>query len=217
MLRRRSIRGLASLLALILLVACGGGEGEGTTSPPKPAPAPEAGRVPWPAPSDPLGLTVEAGLEPATHEFLDFHVHAHLDVFVNGEPVEVPAAIGIDNDDPAVRVFEEPAGTAYGGIDPPCEDPCISPLHTHSPDGVLHTEAAEATPNTLGQFFVEWDVALDGTCVGGYCKPEAPIQIYLNGEPFEGDPADIELVDGLEIAIVIGTPPAQIPSRFAGG
>jgi hypothetical protein len=29
-----------------------------------------------------------------------------------------------------------------------------------------------------------------------------------------GDPADIQLTDLLEIAIVIGTPPAEIPSAF---
>ena len=27
------------------------------------------------------------------------------------------------------------------------------------------------TPNVLGQFFTQWDVALDANCVGGYCKP----------------------------------------------
>lgn len=212
--RGRISHGLTSLV-LVSLMGCGTSGGDATG--PKPAPAPEIGRVPWPAPADPLALAVEAGLEPTTREFLDFHVHAHLDVFVNGEPVEVPAAIGINIDDPAVHEFDEPAGTAYGGIDPPCADACISPLHTHSPDGVIHTESAEAEPNTLGQFFVEWDVALDGTCVGGYCEPEAPIQVYLNGEPFEGDPADIELTDGLEIAIVIGTLPAEIPSGFPTG
>ena len=198
-------------LCLVFLIACGQSEGvEQTPS----SPAPPVGTTLWPAPSDPMTLAVEAGLEPATQEFLDYHVHAHLDVFVDGEGVEVPAAIGIDIDDPAVRVFEEPNGTAYGGIDPPCEDPCISPLHTHSPDGVLHTESVEAQPNTLGQFFIEWDVALDGGCVSEYCAPDTSIQIFLDGDPFEGDPADIELTDGLEIAIVIGSPPADIPSGF---
>ena len=203
--------GLFLSLAALLLMSCGG-SGEGTD--PELAPEPASGGVPWPAPSDPIALSAEAGLEPATHEFLDYHVHAHLDVFVNGEPVEVPAAIGINIDDPAVKIFEDPGGTGYGGIDPPCEDPCISPLHTHSPDGVLHTESAQAEPNTLGQFFVEWDVALDARCVGGYCEPDATIQVFLDGELHEGNPAEIELTDGLEIAIVIGSPPAEIPSVF---
>jgi hypothetical protein len=191
----------------VLLVGCGEpAEVEQTPS----SPAPAAGGTLWTAPSDPMVLAVEAGLEPATHEFLDYHVHAHLDVFVDGERIEVPAGIGIDIDDPAVRVFDEPSGTGYGGIDPPCQDPCISPLHTHSPDGVLHTESAMAEPNTLGQFFVEWGVTLEDGCVGEYCEPDTSIQVNLDGEAYEGDLADIELTDGLQIAIVIGLPPSEI-------
>jgi hypothetical protein len=45
-------------------------------------------------------------------------------------------------------------------------------------------------------------------------RRNAAIQVFLDGEPFDGDPADIQLTDLLEIAIVIGTPPAEIPSAF---
>lgn len=180
------------------------------------APDPAEGAAPWPRPDQTAALAEAAGLELDTVEHLDYHVHAHLDVFVNGAPVEVPAAIGIDIDDPAVKEFPSDAGTDYGGIDPDagCERPCISALHTHSADGVLHTESAITSPNTLGQLFVEWDVALDAECVGGYCAPESTIEVYVDGERFEGDPADIELVDGREIAIVVGSPPDEVPSDF---
>ena len=84
---------------------------------------------------------VEAGLKPGPKEFLAHHVHAHLDVFVDGKPITVPAGIGIKIDDPHVRRFDEPDGSvAYGGIDL-CNEPCISPLHTHDASGVLHTES----------------------------------------------------------------------------
>lgn len=204
---------LVALLLVVPLTGCGGSaeEKEATR-----APEPASGAAPWPAPNDPLGRAVDAGLEPETHEFLDFHVHAHLDVFVNGEPVEVPGGIGINIEDPGVKTLEGSTGVAYGGIDPPCDEPCISPLHTHEADGVLHTESAENEPNRLGQFFIEWGVALSSTCVGGYCEPEAPIQVFVDGEPFQGDPAEIRLVDGLEIAIVIGSPPEDVPSEFPG-
>jgi hypothetical protein len=36
----------------------------------------------------------------------------------------------------------------------------------------------------------------------------------VNGKPFDGDPSHIQLTDLLEIAIVIGTPPLEIPSQF---
>jgi hypothetical protein len=202
---------VALALLVVALVAC---KGSVEVQEAKPAPEPASGGVPWPAPPDPLDRIVAAGLEPVTHEFLAYHVHAHLDVFVNGTPVEVPAGIGINITDPAVKSGDSDLGPTYGGIDPPCAQPCISPLHTHSADGVLHTEAEIDHPNTLGEFFTEWGVALSAECVGGYCSPDASIQVFLAGEPFSGDPADIQLTDKLEIAIVIGTPPAEVPSRF---
>lgn len=162
-----------------------------------------------------MELAKRAGLVPEKAEFLQYHVHAHLDVFVNGDPVRVPAGIGINIDDPAVRSERLADGTlAYGGISPPCKQPCISPLHTHDDSGILHTESKTATPNRLGQFFIEWAVRLDKSCVGGYCKADAPIAIYVDGNPFSGDPRDIELSDLREIAIVIGSPPDEIPSEF---
>ena len=57
-------------------------------------------------------------------------------------------------------------------------------------------------------------MALTPECVGGYCSPEASIQVFVDGEAFSGDPAGIELADQSEIAIVIGSPPAEIPSTF---
>jgi hypothetical protein len=173
---------------------------------------PDSGLL-WPAPDDPLARTVLAGLEPQPKEHLDYHVHAHLDIFVDGQAIVVPAGIGINIDDPGVRQFDTPSGVAYGGIDL-CEQACISPLHTHDADGVLHTESAIVQPNTLGQFFVEWGVRLDADCVGEFCRPGKAISVYVDGEAFEGNPADIELTDLKVIVIVIGSPPEVIPSDY---
>jgi hypothetical protein len=165
-----------------------------------------------------MQLTRKAGLVPETHEFLKYHVHSHLDIFVNGTPVVVPAGIGIDIANPAVHSGTATDGSpAYGGIDPPCAEPCISPLHTHYEDGILHTESKTAKPNTLGQFFVEWDVRLTPSCVGSFCKPKTPIAIYVDGDRDTGDPRAIGLENLREIAVVIGSPPASIPSKFPSG
>jgi hypothetical protein len=165
----------------------------------------------WPAPPDPLERTVAAGLEPEAKEHLLInHVHAHLDVFLNGEPIVVPAGIGISIDDPEVQQFTEPDGSiSYGGITR-CSKPCISPLHTHDGTGIIHTESATPEPNTLGQFFTEWGVRLSDSCVGEYCSPE-PIEVYVDGQPYTQDPQTIKLTDRKQIAIVIGTPPEEIP------
>jgi hypothetical protein len=57
-----------------------------------------------------------------------------------------------------------------------------------------------------------WGVTLTESCVGEFCSPAKPIAFYVDGEPFTADPSTIELADLSEIAIVIGTPPAVIPS-----
>jgi hypothetical protein len=208
-------RWAAAVLMLFVAGCGGGGKKSATPEPARPAPTPSKGAAPWPAPSDPMALTRKAGLTPETHEFVFLHVHTHLDVFVNGQPIPVPAGIGIKIGDLAVKRFKAPDGSiGYGGISPPCRKPCISPLHTHFDDGVLHTEAKQNEFNNLGEFFTEWNVRLDRKCVGGYCRPAAPITVYVDGGRYSGDPRQITLEDRKEIAIVIGTPPATIPSSF---
>jgi hypothetical protein len=156
-----------------------------------------------------------AGLVGETHEFLALHVHSHLDLFLNGERVTVPAGIGINIHDPAVKQGKVPDGsTGYGGINPPCARPCISPLHTHQTDGVLHTEAKKNQFNTLGEFFVEWGVRLGQTCIGTYCRPGTSFEVYVNGHRYSGDPRKIKLTSKREIAIVIGSPPDDVPSTY---
>jgi hypothetical protein len=212
---RRSI-----LVALLLLVtACGSPSANLSDADKKAAAAvpPATGGLPWNAPSDPLAATAAAGLQPETHETLTHHVHAHLDVFVNGKQLVVPAGIGIDISNPGVNKGQSPDGSAaYGGIRE-CAQPCISPLHTHDDTGVLHTESASAVPNRLGQFFAEWGVKLDGACVGGYCLPADSVLIFVDGKRFDSDPTTIELTDHKEIAIVIGSPPSSVPGTFPGG
>jgi hypothetical protein len=196
----------APILATSLVLfasGCGGGQ-KAAENHPSALPS-------WPAPSDPLARTVRAGLDPERKETLVHHVHAHLDVLVDGRAVLVPAGVGINIHDPGVQHSANPVG--YGGIEL-CERPCISPLHTHDESGVIHTESATAKPNTLGQFFVEWGVKLDTSCVGEFCRPQTPIEVYVNGVKDDGDPRRILLTDMKEIAVVIGTPPAEVPSSY---
>lgn len=201
---------LISVVLGVFLAACGGGGGIA-------GPTPVATVTPWPAPPNALALPLaqKAGLVLEKKEFLLYHVHAHLDVFLDGKKVLVPAGVGIDITDPGVKSSKNPV--SYGGIKE-CTNPCISTLHTHAEDGVLHTESKKSEPNTLGQFFIEWDVKLDANCVGEYCSPAKAVAVYVNGKRFTGDPATIELTNKTEIAVVIGaTPAGGVPSKFPSG
>jgi hypothetical protein len=207
------------VVGLLALAGCGGGSksssGGDECSQFGTAPAERTTRAPWPASENPMALTCKAGLVPEKAEFLQYHVHAHLDVLVNGKPVLVPGGIGINLDDAAVQTQTGPNGLVVGaGLTQECAQLCISPLHTHDLSGLLHTETKTPQPNHLGQFFTEWAVRLTPDCVGGYCKPEVPIKIYVDGNVETGDPRQIELSNLREIAVVIGTPPARIPSKF---
>ena len=151
-----------------------------------------------------MALARKAGLVPETAERLEYHVHSHLDWFVDGKEIKVPAGIGIDTTNPAVHSGDSGDGSiGYGGITTPCDQPCISPLHTHDQTGTLHTESATKKNNTFGQFLTEWNVTLP-----------AGAKVYVNGTEFTGDPTTIPLSNNKEIAVVVGTPPASIPATI---
>ena len=174
-------------------------------------PPPRMTKAPWSRPNDTLALSRAAGLTPERHEFFAYHVHAHLDVFVGGKPVRVPAGVGIDITDPGVQRGRLPDGSmAFGGIRE-CARRCISPLHTHDDTGILHTESQRQHPNRLGQFFTEWRVRLTRSCIGGYCHG---MRVFVDGTRYRGDPRAVTLTNRKEIAIVVGKPPSSIPSKF---
>jgi hypothetical protein len=155
MCRHRGHALLTILFGAVAVAACGGDDADGGSA----DSARPANAFPdWPAPDDPFERTVGAGLALEVKEHLQTHRHSHLDVFVDGKAVPVPAAIGIDITDPGVKHF--PDNGSYGGIEE-CTNPCISPLHTHDETGIIHTEAAVDTLLTLGQFFTEWGVRID--------------------------------------------------------
>jgi hypothetical protein len=171
----------------------------------------------WPAPADPMTLAIDAGLEPTNVEHLQTHTHAHLDVIVDGQQVPVPAGIGIDVEAPvgiSTELTDDRAGTEY--FVSKCAEACLSPLHTHEPGGILHTESIDPDiePFTLGQFFTEWGLSISEECIGEFCTSDTNVAVYVNGEKQEGDPAAIRLDNHAEIAVIIGTAPAEIPSEW---
>jgi hypothetical protein len=130
----------------------------------------------------PLDLTTLSG-----HNGLVLHFHTHIDIFVNGKKVKVPALIGIN------------PGAGY-----------LTELHTHDDRGVIHIEAQKKRDFTVGQFFAEWAVYLDAHSIGGY----SGMKWYLNGKQQTINPQTLVFKPHQELAFVVGTPPAKIPSSY---
>jgi hypothetical protein len=205
-----------ALIVLVLLAGVGCSEkSDASAYKASSAPEPDSGKPPWPRPEDTLARARRAGATPDRREYGTYHIHAHLDVFVNGRPVIVPAGLGIEIRDPEVKTNEPGEPTSFGGIKL-CEKACIAALHTHGEDGVVHVEAQKRADFTLGQLFKVWNVRLTGRCISGYCEPRAPIAVFVNGQRLLTESADLVFKDGQEIAIVIGSPPKKIPEEFTG-
>jgi hypothetical protein len=129
------------------------------------------------------------GLQTLPQEAVTTHYHSHLDIFADGKKVTVPALIGIN-----------PGGNY------------ITELHTHDTRGVIHVESPKENDEfSLGQFMAEWGVFLNSKCVGGYCNG---FKWYVNGKQQTGNPETLILKPHQQIALVVGKPPAKIPSSF---
>jgi flagellar basal body-associated protein FliL len=152
---------------------------------------------PWPVPADASAAVQAAGLPMLASEGAVEHIHAHLDVIVDGKPVTVPAGVGID------QAAQK-----------------ISPLHTHDTTGVIHIESPVKASFSLGQLFTEWQVSVAADHLGGL-KPAGDKQLrtYVNGKPYDGDPGAIIFHAHDEIALVYGTVEQQsnVPGSYAFG
>ncbi|MEA2476500.1 MAG: hypothetical protein QOC87_699 [Actinomycetota bacterium] len=198
--------GTAVLAVIVIVFLVAGGSG----SPNKPTPTPLSsassfgGRLPglqtgnavWPPELKFLKQRLQdIGLPALSKEGTVLHIHQHLDIFIGGRKVPVPAGIGIASD-----------------------NSFIAPLHTHDSTGIMHVESDVRQTFTLGQFFDVWGVRLDAQCIGGYCAGGGrTLTVYVNGSTFSGNPRDVELTSHEEIVLDFGNSseqPAHIPSSY---
>jgi hypothetical protein len=220
--RRRRRRWLAAAAAVVVAVGLATGitlsvAGAGTSASAQPTrlsplstlgklrPAPSPGAngpegVPVPAGAASLAGTASAaggqpvdGISCQTSEQTLFHIHAHLTVFVNGSPRQVPAGIGI----PGAQAQSTPNGPLIDG------GTCLYWLHTHASDGIIHIESPVHRDYTLGQFFDEWGQPLGPGRVG---PATGKVTAIYNGQVYHGNPRDIPLTAHAQIQLEVGTP-----------
>src|SRR5215469_13802570 len=121
-----------------------------------------------------------------------FHIHAHLDIIINGVYFLVPSQVGIPSN-------------------------CFYWLHTHDESGIVHIEAPIQRDFTLGQFFDIWVKKLSNDQLFNYvASANNPLNVYINGTkvPDGTNYRDIKLNAHDEIAIIYGNQPSTIPTTY---
>ena len=166
--------------------------------------------APSPGPTGPEGVPVPSGPPLAstatiatgqsvngigcqTSEQTIFHVHAHLTIFVNGSPRQVPPGIGIPG--------AQAQNTAQGPFI--VSGNCFYWLHTHAADGIVHIESPVRRAYTLGDFFDEWGQPLGPGQVG---PAKGRVTVIYNGQAYQGDPRDVPLAAHAQIQLEVGAP-----------
>jgi hypothetical protein len=199
--RRRRL-GIAAVLAAVLVAGIGGLAVSAANRDRQPATSPgplaglQTGPAPWGANTADLAERLRAIGIPALSpmEGTAVHIHQHLDLYVDGRKILVPAGIGID---PAVG---------------------YAPLHTHDPSGVIHVESPTVRTYTLGEFFAVWGVRITPSCLGGYCAGGGrQLRLFVDGRPDRGDPTTLALAPHQELVVAFGTAaqlPSPIPSTY---
>jgi hypothetical protein len=181
--RMTRIGGAAALLlvavAIIGVVALSGGD---DTDPEKASKGLQETPGPWAPLVEGLEDREEALDLPAPSESI-YHVHAQIKVFTNGKPQTVPNGIGID------------PGKSF-----------LSSLHSHDEKGIIHMEAVEKYPFTVGQFMTIWGVKFTPTQLGAFRVGKGLVlETYLNGKKV-ADGAGTKLKAGDRVVIGFGKP-----------
>lgn len=132
------------------------------------------------------------GIKCESMESLVFHIHTHIDIFINGAHNTIPALIGI-------------------------KDNCFYWMHTHDESGVIHIESPVKRNYTLGQFFDIWDKKFNNTQIfDNLVSGNNTLKVYVNGSKVVDGTnyRDLVLHAHDEIAIIYGKPPSTIPTKY---
>jgi ribosome-associated protein YbcJ (S4-like RNA binding protein) len=183
--------------AVIAVAASSGGGGKASPSSGSGVTAGlQATAAPWAPEYSQLPTRLNAMNLPVQSDVI-YHVHAMLRVYVNGKQTPVPSQIGID-----------PQGQY------------LAALHTHDTSGVIHLEANQVYPFTLGQFFTVWGVKFTGTQIGSYVSNgTSSLAVYVNGKRIT-DPVNYKLRAHDLIVVGYGAPgsfPTSYKASFPAG
>jgi hypothetical protein len=125
-------------------------------------------------------------------EHTTFHIHAHLSIFKDGQPVTVPQGIGLAKD-----------GTCYYW------------LHTHDAAGIIHIEAPASNDGyTLGTFLKVWSREFADLQYPTQLSAIDGWVVYVDGKPYSGDFNKIELRSHELITLAYNSPHITPESKY---
>lgn len=183
--------------------------GEGDLMPGDPGALPQGGGQ---------GATVD-GVPTATTMSPNYHIHAFLGLYVNGQEIAIPDGVGMVN----------PFGDF--GVNDPCTGgtpnfECYADtfyfMHTHDPSGVIHMEAPSPTcgqPSgyaqpcntsqfTLGDFLDIWGISVSANNFGQY---QGPVQVYTSPLQYAPCPSTGNCYTGSNLYSLYTGDPHAIP------
>jgi hypothetical protein len=128
-------------------------------------------------------------------EHFKMHIHAHLDILVNGTTYTIPSDVG--------RIPGQ----------------CIYWMHTHDDTGVIHIESPEKRNFTLGEFFDIWGKNFSNSQIFDNIVSEgdnSTLNVYVNGKKVstENDYINTAINAHDEITIVYGALQESIPQAY---
>jgi hypothetical protein len=202
MSHRRWLIGAVVAVALVA-AACGGSSSTSSPSSSTSSSSPNSGELLAQLGNGSTGDPVD-GVACLAGEQLAYHIHAHLAVYVNGQPKSIPYGIGIKNPIPE----QTSAGPFVAQGD------CFYWIHVHDLSGIIHIESPTQRTYTLGQFFDLWGQPLSATQVG---PATGQVTAFVNGAPYQGDPRSIPLTAHALIQLDVGTVEPPQPYQFPSG
>lgn len=123
-----------------------------------------------------------------------FHIHSHLTIMADKKTIVIPKNVGID-----------------------LQKNCMSSVHTHDANGIIHIEAPVQKDFTLGDFFYKWNMPLSRTQVLTLKTDDTHgLKIYADGKEIT-DPENLVMTDHQDIFIsyyALKDGPDPLPAPF---
>jgi len=127
------------------------------------------------------------------------HLHVHLEIWLDGHRVAVPAGLGVG----------QPWRTDQTGFI--LTGSCFAWIHTHDTTGVIHVFTQVGKVDTLGQVFSIWGQPLAKNGALGYA---GSLAVMVNGRSMTGDPRSVVLTNLANIVLELGMPPSPPPGAL---